>query len=343
MKAIILTLALTFTLLSSPFGGAKAAAQLPITGSGASFPFQIYSIWLLLFNRDNPDIKVSYIPKGSGSGIRDFQAHKVDFAASDAAMNPKEIAEVNEGVQLLPMTAGEVVIAYNLPEVKSLKLPRLVYPDIFLGKITKWNDPAIQAANPEVQLPDLDITVVTRADSSGTTFVFSKHLSAISKDFRDGPGFGKKIDWPAQNIQKSRINAGVASTIKTTPGAIGYIDFGFASMINMAMAHLENKAGNYIAPGLEGGQAALTEAEIPDNMIVWLPDPAGRKSYPITTYTWLIFYKKYDDPQKAEVLRKMVSYFLEEGQKLSLKFGYIPLPENVITKVQKASMNIGSL
>lgn len=319
----------------------SAAAGTHLAGSGASFPYQIYSLWFMLFGRADKDIQIDYEPKGSGGGIKDFQNHRVDFAASDAAMNDKEIAEVKEDVQLLPMTAGEVVLAYNLNGIKGLKLPREVYPQIFLGKIKKWNDPAVAKANPGVELPDLDITAVTRTDSSGTTFVFTQHLSAISEEFKNGPGYGKKVEWPAAlKMEKTQLNVGVIGSINRTPGAIGYVDYGFASLVKIATASLENKAGNFIAPGLEGGQAALANAEIPENMIVWMPDPAGDKSYPITTYTWMMFYKKYDDPKKAEALRNMIAFCLDEGQKISDRFGYIPLPANVVAMVRAASANI---
>jgi phosphate transport system substrate-binding protein len=318
-----------------------AAANTQVVGSGASFPYQIYSLWFMLFSRANKDIQINYQPIGSGGGIKDLQKHAVDFAASDAAMSDKEIAEVKEDVQLLPMTAGEVVLVYNLDGVKGLRLPREVYPKIFLGKIKKWNDPAIAIANPEAQLPDLDITVVSRIDSSGTNFVFTQHLSAISEEFKNGPGYGKKVKWPAElKMEKAQLNVGVIGAINRTPGTIGYVDYGYASMVKLDMASLENKEGNFVAPGLEAGQAALANGEIPANMIVWLSDPAGEKSYPITTYTWMMFYKKYDDPKKAEALRKMISFCLDEGQKISDRFGYIPLPANVVEMVRAASANI---
>jgi phosphate transport system substrate-binding protein len=312
-----------------------------ITGSGASFPAPLYTTWFQQFSRANKDLQVTYQSKGSGAGIRDFQNEIVDFAASDAAMNDEEIAKVKRGVVLLPMTAGKIVLAYNLKGVKELKLPREVYPAIFTGKVKKWNDPAIANANPGVKLPDRDITVVVRADSSGTTYVFSKHLSTISSDFKSSVGIGKSLNWPdAAKMVKSPKNDGVTATIKQTPGAIGYIEYGFARMSKLAMAHLENKEGKFVAPTLESGQAALANAVIPEDMIVWLPDPAGEGSYPIATYTWMIFYKKYDDPKMAPALRKMVDYCLEEGQKISDRAGYIPLPANVIEKVRAAAANI---
>lgn len=328
---------IAFTLLATPL----SAADIRVAGSGASFPAPIYTTWFKEFSRANQDIQVNYQSKGSGAGIRDFQNQTVDFAASDAAMTDEEMAAVKQGVQLLPMTAGKIVLAYNLSGVKDLKLSRAAYPAIFLGKIKKWNDPVIAAANPGVKLPDQEITVVTRADSSGTTFVFTKHLSAISEDFKNGPGVGTSINWPeGVKLIKAPKNDGVTANIKQTPGAIGYIEYGFARMANLDTAHLENKASKFIAPSLETGQAALANATIPENMIAWLPDPAGEKSYPIVTFTWMIFYKKYDDPKKAEALRKMVVYSLDEGQKLADKAGYIPLPSNVVELVRKASANI---
>jgi phosphate transport system substrate-binding protein len=256
-------------------------------------------------------------------------------------MSDEEIASVKEGVQLLPMTAGEIVLAYNLEGVQNLKLSRDAYIGIFLGTVKKWNDPKIAAANPGVTLPDEEITVVSRADSSGTTFVFTKHLSAISPEFEKAPGTGKSVNWSDKvKMVKAPKNDGVTATIKQTPGAIGYIEYGFAKMAKVEMAELENKDGAYVAPGLEGGQAALANAEIPADMRVWLSDPAGKESYPIATYTWMCFYKKYADAKKMETLKKMVVYCLDEGQKISDKAGYIPLPANVVEKVKAALANI---
>ena len=328
-------------LITTLFWVQIAVAKTKIVGSGASFPYHIYSLWFMLFSQDNNDLEIDYQPIGSGGGIKDFQTHKVDFAASDAAMNDKEIAEINEGVQLLPMTAGEVVLAYNLNGVKGLKLSRKVYPEIFLGKIKKWNDPAIAFANPGVELPDLDITVVTRVDSSGTNFVLTQHLSAISEEFRRGPGYGKNVQWPVVlKMEKAQLNIGVIGAIKQTPGAIGYLDYGYACLVNLGMASLQNREGEFVAPGLEGGQAALANGDIPENMVVWLTDPAGDRSYPITTYTWMMFYKKYEDPKKAEAMRRLIVFCLDKGQKISDMFGYIPLPANVVAMVRSASVNI---
>ena len=312
-----------------------------LTGSGASFPAPLYTTWFKDFGRANKEIQINYQSKGSGAGVRDFQNGTVDFAASDSGMTEEQIAAVKQGVQLLPMTAGEIVLAYNLKDVKELKLPREVYIDIFMGKIAKWNDPKIAAANPEATLPDQDITVVTRADSSGTNFVFTQHLSAISPEFKEKVGFGNSVNWPSEaKMVKSPKNDGVTATITQTPGAIGYIEYGFANMSKLPMATLQNKTGAYVAPGGEGGPAALAGAEFPENMLLWVSDPEAENAYPIVTYTWMIFSKKYDDPKKAAALQKMIAYGLGEGQKIATKAGYIELPGPVVEKVQAAAKNI---
>lgn len=322
--------------------GTASADSIRLTGSGASFPFPLYTTWFKAYHKVNPDAFIDYQAKGSGAGIKDFINHTVDFAASDAAMNDEEIAKVKEGVQLLPMTAGTVVLAYNLPgNPKGLKLSREVYPAILLGKITKWNDSRIVKDNPDIKLPNLDITVVRRADSSGTTYVFTKHLSAISEDWKKGPGTGKTVKWPSSDkIVAAPKNDGVTATIKQTPGAIGYIEYTYAKLAKVNMASLQNKAGKFVAPSDAAGAAALANAKMPSDLRVWLPDPDGDKSYPIATYTWMLFYRKYTDAKKAEALRKMVHWCLTEGQKASPKLGYIPLPQNVVKTVEEAAKNI---
>jgi phosphate transport system substrate-binding protein len=338
----LLNVALSAAVAASVMiAGSATAGTMKVTGAGASFPAPIYSEWFKdLAKRTNGELRVDYQSIGSGSGIKNFIGHTVDFGASDAAMKQSEIDQVPEGVQLLPMTAGEIVIAYNLPGIDGLKLPRDVYPEIFLGKITKWNDPKIVAANPGVTLPDTPITVVVRSDKSGTTFGFTGHLSAISSDFKSAVGQGKMVQWPASNMVKGKKNDGVSSAIRQTPGAIGYTEYGFAKLSRLPMACLENKAGKFVCPGPEGGAAALANAVLPKNMIVFINDPAGDASYPIATFTWMLFYKKNKTPELAAALRQMVEYCLDEGQKIADKAGYIPLPESVVEKVRAASKNI---
>ena len=297
LKSILTTaVALAFTLQVSQ------AADMRLVGSGASFPFPIYSAWFKDFSRKTSGVTVDYQAKGSGAGIQDLINRTVDFAASDAAMTPEQIAQVKDGVVLLPMTAGEIVLAYNLPgQPQNLKLPRDVYPDIFLGKITKWNDPRIAAANPDITLPDLPITVVRRSDASGTNFVFTKHLSAISPAFKEKVGFGTTVSWPqSDKLVAAPKNDGVTATIKQTPGAIGYIEYGYAKLTKANTALLQNAAGNYIAAGDASGAAALASAQLPADLIAWVEDPAGPESYPIVSFTWMLFYEK-QDAQKAEI------------------------------------------
>ncbi len=321
-----------------------SAEEIKLTGSGASFPFPIYGAWFKDFSKQTKGVTVDYQAKGSGAGIQDFTNNTVDFAASDAAMDDEEIAKIKQGVVLLPMTAGEIVLSYNLPGVKALQLPRDVYVDIFMGKITKWNDPKIVAANPGVKLPDENITVVARSDSSGTTYVFTGHLSAVSEEFKNTVGHGKTAQWP-KSFVKAPKNDGVTATIKQTPGAIGYIEYGYAIATKQPMAILQNKAGKFVTPGDESGKAALASAEFPTNTLpgsdtpdlrVWVSDPAGAQAYPIATFTWMLFYKDQDDG-KAKVLRDLVEYGLTKGQAIAPKMGYIPLPENVVERVRKAA------
>lgn len=338
MKSAALAVAVSLCATSAAF----ASENVRLTGSGASFPAPIYLTWFKDFSKNTAGVTVDYQSKGSGAGVQDFLNKTVDFAASDSAMSEADIAKVGEGVQLLPMTAGEIVLAYNLPgNPKGLKLPRDVYSNIFLGKITQWNDPQIAAANPELKLPATPITVVVRADSSGTTAVFTKHLSAINADFKQGLGEGNTVNWPATDkFIKSPKNDGVTATVRQTPGAIGYIEYGFVKLAKVDFAVLQNKAGQYVVPNAESGAEALAAVNMPENLVAWLPDPTGAKSYPITSYTWMIFRKDNGNPAKAKAMREMVEYSLTKGQTIADSMGYIPLPPSVVDQVRKASANI---
>ena len=309
-----------------------------LQGAGASFPAPLYSKWFKAYSESHKNVQIDYQSVGSGSGVKSFIDKTVDFGASDAAMTPEEMSQIAAGVQCLPMTAGSIVLAYNVEGVNGLKLSRKVYADIFLGKITKWNDPLIAKTNPGINLPDAPINVVVRADSSGTTYVFTKHLSAISPDFAKSPGTNKMPNWPVGT--RSKGNEGVTASIKTTPGSIGYIEYGYARSQNLHMAILENKSGNYVAATSESGQAALASANIPDDLIVWASDPTDKNAYPIVTYTWLLLYKDYPDKRKAAILQDLLKYVLTDGQKDAEPLGYIPLPKTVSDKVLAAVQNI---
>lgn len=325
------------------FAAPAMADDVRLTGSGASFPFPLYSAWFKDFGSRSDGITVDYQSKGSGAGIQDFTNGVVDFAASDSAMSDEQIAAVEEGVVLLPMTAGEIVIAYNLPDVGALRLPRDVYPDIFLGKITSWNDARIAAANPDVTLPDMPITVVVRSDSSGTTFNFTSHLAAIDAEFAAGPGAGNSVQWPASDkIVKAPKNDGITATVMQTPGAVGYIEYGYGKLTGTPMAILENAAGEYVAPGGEGGALALASAGFDEHMRAFITDPAGTEAYPIATFTWLVFYETGQDAAKVAAIKEVIEYGLTEGQAMAEELGYIPMPEAVIEKVRAAAADIGA-
>lgn len=308
--------------------------SITLQGTGATFPAPLYQRWFKEYNQLHPNVEINYQALGSGAGIKQFQQGLVDFGASDAAMSDQEIAAVKNGVVLLPMTAGSVVLTYNLPGVTELKLSRDAYVGIFLGKITQWNDPAIAKVNPGVTLPDTKVTVVTRSDGSGTTFVFTSHLSAISADWKSGPGAGKAVNFPVGVSGKG--NPGVTALIKQTPGAIGYVEYGYAKQTAMPMATLENKSGNYVKADLESGQKALAGVELPANLRAWITDPAQPDAYPIVTYTWLLCYKKYQDPKTADAIKSIVQYGLGQGQSFATELGYIPLPTDTIKQVTAA-------
>lgn len=312
-----------------------AAADVTLQGTGATFPAPLYQRWFTEYNKLHPEVQINYQALGSGAGVKQFQEGLVNFGASDAAMTDEEIAAVKDGVVLLPMTAGSIVLAYNLPGAPpALKLSREAYVGIFLGKITTWNDPKIASANPGATLPDTKVTPVTRSDGSGTTFVFTQHLSAISEEWKNGPGTGKSVNFPGGVGGKG--NPGVTALIKQTPGAIGYVEYGYAKQTQIPMAMLQNKSGAFVKADGESEKATLSSVELPADLRAWITDPAAPAAYPIVTYTWLLCYKKYADPKIRDALKGVIQYGLTDGQKFSEQLGYITLPPNVVTAVSKA-------
>src|SRR5215813_10899443 len=294
-------------------GAADAGTPVKLQGAGASFPAPLYTKWFKAYSSSHPNVQIDYQSVGSGSGVKSVLDKTVDFGASDAAMKPEDMQKVDAGVQLLPMTAGAIVLTYNLKDAPGLKLSRQAYIGIFLGKVKKWNDPLIAKANPGMKLPDQPINVVVRADSSGTTFVFTKHLSAISEDFAKEPGANNMPNWSVGT--KSKGNEGVTASVMTTPGSIGYIEYGYALSQKLPMAVLENKSGNFVAASTESGSAGLASVQMPNDLIVWASDPEAKEAYPVVTYTWMIFYKQYKDKNKLAVLQDLLQYCLTEGQK----------------------------
>ncbi len=337
------------TTQAPPAGGGSPATSpaaggggnVSLTGAGASFPAPLYQRWFSEYNKQNPNVQVSYQSVGSGAGVEQFTQGTVDFGASDTAMKPEEIAKVKQGAVLLPMTAGAVVLGYSLPGVeKGLRLPREVYTDIFLGNIKNWNDPRIAKANPDVKLPDLPVTVVHRSDGSGTTSVFTQHLSAVSPQWKSKVGSGKTVDWPAGVGAKG--NEGVTAQIQQTQGAIGYLEYGYATQNKIPTATLENQAGNFVEPSPESAARTLEAVKLPENLVAFITDPEGAQSYPIVTYTWIMAYDKYQDQNKAQALKNVIDWAVTDGQKYSQELGYVPLPESVVDRVQDAAEKITS-
>ena len=298
-----------------------------LNGAGASFPAPLYDKWFKDYSAAHPGVQVDYQSVGSGSGVKSFIGQTVDFGASDAAMKDDEIAQVEGGCTLIPMTAGAVVLTYNLEGVSDLKLSRDAYVGIFLGKVTKWNDPLIADANPGATLPDEAINAVERSDGSGTTYVFTTHLAGISPEFKDQVGVDKLPDWPVGT--KAKGNEGVSAQVKQTPGSIGYVEYGYAKQLDLPIASLENKAGKYVAAGPETSAAALANIELPESLIAWEPDPAGDDSFPIVSFTWIMVYHHYDDAAKASALKDVLLYGLTDGQNDADALGYVPLPDAV--------------
>ena len=315
-------------------GGTGVGNAVKLQGAGASFPAPLYLKWFKTYNGAHPNVQVDYQSIGSGGGVKSFMDRTVDFAASDAAMKPEDMAKVEGGVQLVPMTAGSIVLAFNLNGVPSLRLSRAAYSGIFLGKVTKWTDPIIAKENPGVKLPNEPVNVIVRADSSGTTFVFSQHLSAISPEFAKSVGTNNMPNWPVGT--RSKGNEGVTASLLTTPGSVGYVEYGYAHSQNLHMATLENKSSNFISPTTDSAKVALASAQLPADLIVWVSDPDAKDAYPIVTFTWMILYKKYDNKEKLDALKSLVAYGLTEGQKDSEALGYVPLPDAVVSQAQAA-------
>src|ERR1700731_3328185 len=317
----------------------SASAQTKLNGAGATFPAPLYQRWIAEFTKANPNVQINYQAVGSGTGITNFTQGIVNFAGSDAAMTDEQIAKVKQGVVLIPATAGNIVLAYNLPGVENLKLSRDAYVGIFLGKITKWNDPTIAKGNEGVKLPDSAITVCERSDGSGTTFVFTKHLSAISPEFKDKVGEGTSVTWPTGVAGKG--NDGVTALIKQNKGAIGYVEYGYAKNKKLSFAALQNKAGEFVAATTASGAATLATTQFPANLLrAWPSVPEGKDFYPTDTFTWLLLYKKYDNTPSAEAVKKFVNWGLTDGQKFSEDLGYIPLPKEVVDKDLEALKSV---
>ena len=341
--AWVLCAAVAAAAVSEHRAGA-AADEISLHGAGSTFAAALYKQWIETYHREHPAVSITYDAVGSGEGIRRFVAGSVDFGASDVALSDREAAEIAKGAVMVASTAGMVVLAYNVPGLRGeLRLPRDVYPAILSGQIRRWDDPRIQQANPGSNLPHIDIVIVARQESSGTTFALTNHLAAISLSWREqGLGVGKLIEWPSATMTAVG-NEGVASRIKISEGSIGYVEFGFAKRLGLPMALLQNKAGKFIAPDDAAGLQALAEAsaKTPAGLNQSIVDPSGAGAYPIVTFSWLLLYRQYDDPQKGAAVRDFVAWGLAKGQTFGEKWGYLPLPGEVAASGEQALASIG--
>ncbi len=314
-----------------PFNSASAQS-LRLNGAGASFPAIIFQRWFVEYNRVNRNVQTNYQSVGSVAGIRQFMGGTVDFGASDVAMTDGDIAKVSRGVVLLPITAGAIVATYNNSAVNNLRLTRQQLADIFLGKITNWS---------QLGAPSKPLRVVYRSDGSGTTGVFTKHLSAINSEWRSKVGEGTTVQWPTGI--GARGNEGVTATVSQTDGAIGYVEFGYAKKNNLKTALLQNKAGKFVPGTIQNSSVSLSQINLPSNLRAFAPDPSGERSYPIVTFSWIMAYKKYPNPATAQALKNVLTWCASKngGQKYAIDLGYIPLPDNVIQRVTSAISTIG--
>lgn len=322
-------------------GGAQLISleqPVNLVGAGATFPAPLYQRWFSDISGGTKNLQIDYQSVGSGAGVERFVQGLVQFGASDVAMKDDEISKVANGVLMLPMTAGSIVLAYNVPDLAELKLSQQNLVDIFSGKITNWNDPALATDNPGITLPDLPIQVVYRSDGSGTTGVFTKNLSAMSEEWKNSIGEGKTVQWPVGIGAKG--NDGVTAQINQTPGAIGYVEYGYAKTANLKMADLQNKAGNFVKPTDAAAAKTLEAVELPEDLRAFITNPDGADSYPIVTYSWVLAYQKYDNPEVAKSVEAMIQYGLTEGQKISPELGYVPLPAAVVKKVAEKADQI---
>jgi phosphate transport system substrate-binding protein len=313
------------------------AAQVRLNGAGATFPNIIYQTWILTYNQKFDNVEINYQSIGSGGGIRQFSDKTVDFGGSDAPMTDLAIAAIQRNVLHIPTVLGAVVPTYNLPGVaQPVRFTPGVLADIFLGKITKWNDARITSDNPGVALPNQDVIVVHRSDGSGTTYVWVDYLTKVSPEWAQRVGRGTSVNWPVG--LGGRGNEGVTATVRQTPGAIGYVELGYALINKMAVGAVRNKAGNWITPSLESVTAAaagaMSEMGPNTDFRVSITDSPGPQAFPISSFTWLLVRKEYPDAVKARELMKFIWWSVTEGQAKAPALGYAPLPKAMLPWIQ---------
>ncbi len=320
---------------AKPAAAMTTGGGVDLTGAGATFPQPLYNKWMSEYAAKT-GVKINYQAIGSGGGIRQFSEGTVDFGASDAPMSDEDMAKLKAPAFHIPMIVGVVAIGYNLPGLtQPLKLTGPIVAEIFLGKITKWNDTRIAALNPGVTLPKTDILVVHRSEGSGTTYIFSQYLSLVSPAWKSGPGTGKELQWPVGLGAKG--NESVTGQVKQTPGSLGYMELAYANQSRLGIAQMQNAAGKFVAPTAEATTAAADDAvkALPANTdyrisIVNAKSPAA---YPIASFTWLLVSTQQADATKGKKLADFLRWALSDGQKDAAGLDYAPLPASLVTKL----------
>ncbi len=323
-------------LLAGLTGPAWAESML-INGAGATFPYPIYSKWFDEYAKANPDIHINYQSIGSGGGIRQASESTVDFGATDGPMNEEQMSKAKVKLLHFPTVLGAVVPTYNLPGVSAdLNFTPQALAGIFLGTITKWNDPEIAKANPGANLPDKLIIVVHRSDGSGTTYVWVDYLSKVSPEWKEKVGVGTSVNWPTGVGGKG--NEGVAGLVKQTPYAIGYVELIYAEHNKMAHGKVQNSSGQFVKADLEAVTAAAAEASktMPADFRVSITNAPGAKAYPIASFTWLLIPEKINDPKKGKAITGFLKWMLKDGQRFAAELLYAPLPKEVVAMEEKA-------
>jgi phosphate transport system substrate-binding protein len=318
-----------------------SAQKVQINGAGATFPYPIYSKWFSEYNKLHPEVEINYQSIGSGGGIRQLTNQTVFFGATDGPMTSEQQFAAPGPILHLPTVLGAVVPIYNIPGVDTqLKFSGKVLADVIMGKITKWNDGAIAALNPGVKLPGTDITVAHRSDGSGTTYIFVDYLSKVSPDFKKTVGVATSVNWPVGVGGKG--NEGVAGLVKQTPGSIGYVELIYAKQNNIDYGLVQNLDGEFVAATLESVTAAASAAgkAMPKDFRVSITNAPGKGVYPISSFTWLLFYESPSDKQKAKVMNDFVKWALTDGQKYASELGYAPLPAEVVALEMEALKRI---
>ncbi len=310
------------------------ADSVLINGAGATFPYPIYSKWFDEYGKANPGVQFNYQSIGSGGGIKQITAKTVDFGASDGPMTMDQLTAAPGRIYHIPTVMGAVVISYNLEGVaKGLKLSGDVLADIYLGKITQWNDPRITEQNAGVNLPSSSIVVVHRSDGSGTSYIFTDYLSSISSAWKGRVGKSTSVNWPLGLGGKG--NEGVAGMIKQTPGSIGYVELAYAKENNLPYAFLKNQSGAYIEPTLQSTSKAADGAAIPSDFRASVVNSPNPEAYPIASFTWLLIYKQMDNHVKGKAIVDFIKWAITDGQKYAESLDYAPLPPNVVDLIQK--------